>query len=392
MFFIFYKHTWVFIGWGEATTPFSRVSYGSASASTRRFCLTGPGKPPGMGVMGMQRYLSDHGLIEPMRCNYAEVRGVKVAVDVWNVVHLLLRRVDAFVGQFERKRLNYWCLMTLFQVLNKKQFVPVFVFDGMYDIFCCAPSGNGAKAIARRQRKASRKTETLSQSPSASTPVTPFATLDDHRRKRPTYRFCRRLIEAAGYPIVAVPGYEADESCANLFHTGAVDYVISGDTDLLLMGCDLILDPLPMFPPVVRYRVLLKHLGMESDDFLSHFVRCHTDLHSSAQLVSFEQALEQWWGPRDGERDVGPHIIESERLFVEQVRRLVKPVSLPSDRKLLLLKRVPLSRGVAPDIDTLMEIVAKYDPDKLQKHLDDFIERYAYMRVSDLYVRVIAAD
>lgn len=57
------------------------------------------------------------------------------------------------------------------------------------------------------------------------------------KMKKDTVRLFRNL----GFPIVQAPG-EADQWCALLYHLGIADFVVSKDTDMVAMGCDVIFD------------------------------------------------------------------------------------------------------------------------------------------------------
>jgi len=51
-------------------------------------------------------------------------------------------------------------------------------------------------------------------------------------------------LSSVGVPVVFAPE-EADEWCAMLYHAGLADYIVSGDTDMLAMKCDIIDDIIP---------------------------------------------------------------------------------------------------------------------------------------------------
>ncbi|AIU39243.1 tegument host shutoff protein [Testudinid alphaherpesvirus 3] len=318
-----------------------------------------------MGVMGLLTYLRDSKLIDTLKWSYAEEKNLVVAIDTWNVIHMMLKKTGNCTMDSVECR-NFICLTNLFDIISKKQFIPIFVFDGMFCGKSRVPVGNGAKAIAARTMCSSAEQE----------PRMDIV--------KPLYRFCRQLIEAAGYPTVCVPGYEADEACANLFHTKTVSFVISSDTDLLLMGCDVLLDIVPMFPPVVFYRRLLDHINMDSENFLRWFVRCHTDLHPKSNITPFDRALRDWYG--DCMQEPIP-TNSSELQFIDQVTSLVKPK--PLGHKLTLLKRVRINLGTSPNVAILSRFFKKYKANKFNRWIKGFITRYEHIKHLDLYDDVL---
>ncbi|ACT83533.1 UL41 [anatid alphaherpesvirus 1] len=102
---------------------------------------------------------------------------------------------------------------------------------------------------------------------------------------------CMSIIKMLGFPYVDARSMEADDVCANLFHTKTVPYVYSNDGDLLLMGCDVILDMSQIFPPTLRCKDILNEMGIDYATFLAKFVRCHTDLHRYPILKSVHAVL-----------------------------------------------------------------------------------------------------
>lgn len=114
---------------------------------------------------------------------------------------------------------------------------------------------------------------------------------------RLSYRLCVNLIRHLGYPYVNACNLEADDVCANLYHTNTVAQIYTTDTDLILMGCDIILDIMPLFPPTLRCCDVLMDLGVTYDEFLTEFVRCHTDLHEPQTLASVQSVISSLHSP-----------------------------------------------------------------------------------------------
>lgn len=296
--------------------------------------------------MGLLSYLRDHGLIENMRW-HDDTEMTPVAIDTWNILYMLLKR-SCGSNPISTEEKNFECLIALFNTLLKKQFVPIFVFDGMFN---ASHMGQGAKAIGAR-RCVKKNNESTNP--------------------KPLYKFCRKFIEAAGFPIVCIKGLEADEACANLFHTRTVNFVISADSDLLLMGCDIILDVIPMFPPCVHFHNLLHHLNMNAELFLKWFVKCHTDLHGKEGAIAFSEALMRLKAIRSNSKTLSSKRCETQ--FVTQVKRLIKPCHI--NDKLTLLKRVPIKLGCMPNVSYLQELFTKYKSVSFVKWKKRFICKF----------------
>nr|WGL40857.1 tegument host shutoff protein UL41 [Psittacid alphaherpesvirus 6] len=124
---------------------------------------------------------------------------------------------------------------------------------------------------------------------------------------RVSYKLCVSVIRHLGYAYVEAATAEADDVCANLYHTKTVSYVVSSDTDLLLMGCDIIVDITPPAPSVIRCYDILSFLGMDYPTFLAKFVRCHTDLHSEPTLKSMQEVIDMITMENPGSDDADTH-------------------------------------------------------------------------------------
>lgn len=115
---------------------------------------------------------------------------------------------------------------------------------------------------------------------------------------RLAHLFCIRVLRALGYAYINSGQLEADDACANLYHTNTVAYVYTTDTDLLLMGCDIVLDISACYIPTINCRDILKYFKMSYPQFLALFVRCHTDLHPNNTYASVEDVLREChWTP-----------------------------------------------------------------------------------------------
>ncbi|AGC23107.1 tegument host shutoff protein [Gallid alphaherpesvirus 1] len=244
-----------------------------------------------MGILGMRRFIRNHGLSVHLSLKIEKGFYLPLAVDTWNVLFLILRRIDpdGNMGCMER---TFKSLVFLFSLLSRKSCYPVFVFDG-------------------GRRREYKEPKHLSQEESVPTaPVArrcsdikePKDCIYKTRRKirPPHYKLCWDLITTAGFATVYVQGMEADYACANLFHTRTVAYVLSSDSDLVFMGCDVITDLTPAFPVAIFYKSIIEYLGMSGEEFANACVDCHTNIHSTDSIYSFSARLAEW---RDHEKN-----------------------------------------------------------------------------------------
>nr|AFO85594.1 host shut-off factor [Human alphaherpesvirus 3] len=301
-----------------------------------------------MGLFGLTRFIHEHKLVKPSIISTPPGVLTPVAVDVWNVMYTLLERLYP-VGKRENLHgpsVTIHCLGVLLRLLTQRSYYPIFVLERCTD----GPLSRGAKAIMSRAmnhdergtsdltrvllssntscsikyNKTSETYDSVFQNSSASCipseenksqdmfldgcprqtdkmiclrdqnvcSLTSTMPSRGHPNHRLYHKLCASLIRWMGYAYVEAVDIEADEACANLFHTRTVALVYTTDTDLLFMGCDILLDAIPMFAPVVRCRDLLQYLGITYPEFLVAFVRCQTDLHTSDNLKSVQQVIQ----------------------------------------------------------------------------------------------------
>ncbi|ADO13786.1 tegument host shutoff protein [Saimiriine alphaherpesvirus 1] len=304
-----------------------------------------------MGLFGMMKFAYAHRLVHRQSIRPPAGMVVPVAVDLWNVMYTLVEKYAQRYPAYSDEAITVRCLAHLLGVLAKRRLYPIFVTDRGAD--CNGRVVYGAKAILARTTaqygsgEAAGYDDTDAESPlpspldytapgpddrrSAYAPGTAFSSI--RRRGRPAprlsqspgepapplggapastrrpsggrssgrlaHQLCMRVVRALGYPYVNSGQMEADDACANLYHTNTVAYVFSTDTDLLLMGCDIILDVGPCFLPTIRCRDVLRYLKMSYPQFLAMFVRCHTDLHPGHTCRSVDDVLQDfnWFSP-----------------------------------------------------------------------------------------------
>nr|AAA80558.1 virion host shutoff protein [Gallid alphaherpesvirus 2] len=258
-----------------------------------------------MGMYGCMNFAYANGLVKSqISGTIACGAGTPIAVDLWNVMYGLLEKFyPEKIDGVEDSIITLRCLYCLLRLLHQRSYYPVFVSDrGMY--------GNvkalyGAKAIAATCNVVVRGSGRLRAIVHDEDEETEGGS---SRKKRPHKRICRwsdksdtpkiihrlcmRMIRFMGYPYVDAGTMEADDICANLYHTKTVAYVLSSDTDLILMGCDIIIDLTRIFPPTIHCKDILAALKMDYSTFLLNFLRCHTDLHREPNLKSMQEIVE----------------------------------------------------------------------------------------------------
>ncbi|AFM75539.1 tegument protein, virion shutoff protein [Gallid alphaherpesvirus 2] len=259
-----------------------------------------------MGVYGCMNFAYANGLVRSHISGFISGGDMTpIAVDLWNVMYGLLEKLyPGKIDGVDDSIITLRCLYCLLRLLHQRSYYPVFVADrGFY--------GNGktlygAKAIAATciaNRGGSGRLHARLFDECGSTDVGEARC----KRKPPgkkvcrwserfetpkiLYQLCMSIIRYMGYPYVDAGTMEADDICANLFHTKTVAYVLSSDTDLILMGCDIIIDLTRIFPPTIYCRDVLAALQMDYFTFLLNFVRCHTDLHREPTLKSMQEII-----------------------------------------------------------------------------------------------------
>ncbi|NP_077432.2 tegument host shutoff protein [Cercopithecine alphaherpesvirus 9] len=300
-----------------------------------------------MGLFGLTRFIHDHRLIKPSNISTPPGVLTPIAVDIWNVMYTLLERLypSKRYKKIHGPSVTIHCLGVLLRLLTHRSYYPIFVLEETED--ASKPLARGAKALVH-ETKLEKRLKSANLYTTISTGKHPRGFYKDipkyyetmfpiihttegifepaHRLNtsssenhcmssdkvkcfqnsdvnnveyycmesghRLHHKLCASLIKLMGYAYVEANNIEADEACANLFHTRTAALVYTTDTDLLLMGCDIVLDTVPLFAPIVKCKDLLQYLGITYPEFLAAFVRCQTDLHTSETLRSVQQVIE----------------------------------------------------------------------------------------------------
>ncbi|BBM13213.1 tegument host shutoff protein [pteropodid alphaherpesvirus 2] len=276
-----------------------------------------------MGLFGMMKFAHTHHLVKrrPLQAPHGYL--TPIAVDLWNVMYTLVVKYQRRYPHHDRESITLRCLCSLLKVFAQRALFPIFVTDRGID--CTDHVVFGAKAILTRttaQCKTDEEASDLETSPLPS-PLSEagagFSFTNIRRRWGPAeagfrplpaskksskpalrlaHHFCIQLLRALGYAYINSGQMEADDACANLYHTNTVAYVHTTDTDLLLMGCDIVLDISAGYTPTIHCRDLLRYFKMSYPQFLALFVRCHTDLHPNNTHTSVEDVLRDCnWTP-----------------------------------------------------------------------------------------------
>ncbi|APO15874.1 virion host shutoff factor [Bubaline alphaherpesvirus 1] len=277
-----------------------------------------------MGLFKLLRYAYGNRLVKHDAITTPPGVMTPIAVDLWNVMYTLLERFcgDAPGGVGDAAA-TARCFLSLLRMLLKRSYYPIFVADR--GIHGDRRATRGAKAIVAQTMRAvggsgrlgrlvsddyTSEDEVLGAYEYPAPRADAAAGADDGGEEaarefagrasagaaranapRLAHRVCVSLIRFLGYAYVDAAETEADDVCANLFHTNAVAHVYTTDTDMILMGCDMILDAAPLFPPTLRCRDVLASLGLTYGQFLAAFVCCHTDLHQPPMLRSVQQVV-----------------------------------------------------------------------------------------------------
>ncbi|AVT50606.1 tegument host shutoff protein [Cervid alphaherpesvirus 3] len=283
-----------------------------------------------MGLFKLLRYAYGNRLVKHDAITTPPGVMTPIAVDLWNVMYTLMERLysDAPGGGSGGgdAAATARCFFSLLRMLLKRSYYPIFVADR--GIHGDRRATRGAKAIVAQTMRAvggsgrlgrligdeyASEEEVLGAyeypAPRADADAAAAAGDDEEegaaeefagraaaaaaRAGAPklAHRVCVGLVRSLGYAYVDAAEMEADDVCANLFHTNTVAHVYTTDTDMILMGCDMILDAAPLFPPTLRCRDVLASLGLTYGQFLATFVRCHTDLHRPPALRSVQQVV-----------------------------------------------------------------------------------------------------
>ncbi|QOD40148.1 tegument host shutoff protein [Macropodid alphaherpesvirus 4] len=295
-----------------------------------------------MGLFGMMKFAHTHHLVKRRSLQAPAGYFTPIAVDLWNVMYTLVFKYQQRYPHCDREAITLRCLCGLLKVFAQKSLFPIFVSDRGVDGIDRVVWG--AKAILARTQTQCKTDEEVNGHTSSPLPSplsiaffssdTPgdqpspdagFRPLPCSKRSpkpalRIAHHFCIQLIRALGYAYLNSGQMEADDACANLYHTNTVAYVHTTDTDLLLMGCDIVLDISTCYIPTIRCKDLLNYLKMSYPQFLALFVRCHTDLHPNNTHACIDDVLKEcgWVPPK--------------RLSLEGGSPSTSPSSLSSDR------------------------------------------------------------
>ncbi|AIT55766.1 UL41 [Suid alphaherpesvirus 1] len=246
-----------------------------------------------MGLFGLLKYAHRHRLVRSEAISTPPGVLTPIAIDLWNVMYTLMEKHYQETTE-DNATTTARCLLRLLRMLHKRTYFPIFVSDR--GIFGNGRVAHGAKAIMAAAARADGDG-------AADAPPRPRWSTMLHA-PRIVHRLCVNLIRHMGYAYVDVSDMEADDVCANLYHTNTVAQVHTTDTDMILTGCDMILDIAPMFPLVLRCRDVLASLGVDYSEFLAAFVRCHTDLHRAPDVDSVQQVAESLEGREVAPEDV----------------------------------------------------------------------------------------
>ncbi|AEI00249.1 UL41 protein [Gallid alphaherpesvirus 3] len=260
-----------------------------------------------MGVYGCMHFAYANGLVRShISGSISGGAMTPIAVDLWNVMYGLLEKIyPGKVDGVDNSVATLRCLYCLLRLLHQRSYYPVFVSDRGFSKYGKTLYGAKALAATRIARGGgSGRLQVRSRDECENADTGEARNKRTRKRKRPRrwsdksdtpkilHRLCMDTIRYMGYPYVDVAMMEADDICANLFHTKTVAYVLSSDTDMLLMGCDIIIDLTRIFPPTIYCRDVLAALKMDYFTFLSNFVRCQTDLHCEHTLKSMQEIID----------------------------------------------------------------------------------------------------
>ncbi|AIL02936.1 tegument host shut-off protein [Equid alphaherpesvirus 3] len=292
-----------------------------------------------MGLFGLLKYAYSNRLVKHDAITTPPGVMTPIAIDLWNVMYTLMEKFASDEdGPADSATATARCFFSLLRLLLKRSYYPIFVSDR--GIHGDGHVKHGAKAIVTQTMSRRGGSGRLPGGPClagegdeadlleayaseggcgaavpGAAPENAAQGFGEPARRpeqsqpprgapggapRLSYRLCVNLIRYLGYPYVNAVDLEADDVCANLYHTNTVAQVYTTDTDLILMGCDIILDATPLFPPTLRCCDVLMSLGMGYDEFLTQFVRCHTDLHQQPTLVSVQTVIRSL-APREGD-------------------------------------------------------------------------------------------
>ncbi|BAV93384.1 tegument host shutoff protein [Equid alphaherpesvirus 4] len=290
-----------------------------------------------MGLFGLLKYAYSNRLVKHDAITTPPGIMTPIAIDLWNVMYTLMEKFE-YDRSFpmDGAAVTAKCFFSLLRLLLKRSYYPIFVSDR--GIYGDGRVKQGAKAIVSQTMSSYGGSGRISSScftgdehdvelleeygetngsttqPDICQPNETATVCVEPARKcehsstrwsaldgapRLSYRLCVNLIRHLGYPYVNACNLEADDVCANLYHTNTVAQIYTTDTDLILMGCDIILDIMPLFPPTLRCCDVLMDLGVTYDEFLTEFVRCHTDLHETQTLASVQSVIRSLYSPPD---------------------------------------------------------------------------------------------
>nr|UGX62355.1 tegument host shutoff protein [Felid alphaherpesvirus 1] len=262
-----------------------------------------------MGLFGMLKYAYCNRLVKHDAITTPPGIYTPIAIDLWNVMYTLMEKFFPEKDiQVDNATVTAECFFSLLKLLQKRSYFPIFVSDR--GIYGDGQVKYGAKAIVTQTMCLQGGSGRLGEfsiphggpcedtsEPDGGNPKDCKVDIQERISARWSslaytprlcYRLCVNLIRYLGYPYVNVSDMEADDVCANLYHTNTVAQIYTTDTDLILMGCDIILDIIPLFPPTIRCRDVLASLNLTYSEFVARFARCHTDLHQTPILKSVQ--------------------------------------------------------------------------------------------------------
>ncbi|AQX83332.1 tegument host shutoff protein [Canid alphaherpesvirus 1] len=262
-----------------------------------------------MGLFGLLKYAYSRRLVKHDAIATPPGIYTPIAIDLWNVMYTLMEKFCIENDtQTDSPTVTAECFFSLLKLLQKRSYFPIFVSDR--GINGDGHVKRGAKAIATQtmchQGGSGRLGEITNSEGNVCGEI--LKTYKKLEKCEPInilsarwsslvntpklcYKLCVNLIRHLGFPYVNVSDMEADDVCANLYHTNTAAQIYTTDTDLILMGCDIILDVVPLFPPTLRCRDILASLNVSYPEFLCTFVRCHTDLHQAPILKSVQSII-----------------------------------------------------------------------------------------------------
>lgn len=286
-----------------------------------------------MGIKNLSKFLKKHNIGEKLHVSHLKYK--KIAIDTPMFFYKFKACTPDWLG----------CFLNLVVFLRSWDIHPVFVFEGT------APPEKAATREERRQQRQRvvdktdliehdlnlycssgtitpflqgvwdslqlKKKRPLVAKSIVKTPITliGFAEqIKDEIAKRRKYEVSitsedtddlKELLNQLCVPYIASVG-EAETDCASLFYTGAVDYVVSEDTDVLaylpdrdneraLKGSEDLkaitsFDTCSQTFHQISKKKMLQVLGLTASEFLDFCIMCGTDYNKNVFRVGVEKA------------------------------------------------------------------------------------------------------